>query len=424
MILRRIRSSPAARKIAFNTLMLSILSFSGYFLALVTLPYQARIFGPELFGQVSFAMAFGLYFLLFIDFGFTISATEQVSRHRNDKNELSGILSAVSWSKLYLAGISALVIILLCLLVEPFKSNVVLYLLFYLSYTFMAFIPDYMYRGMENMKAMTLRTVIIRVISVMLIFVFLKEPDDYLVVPLLLMLGNLTALLFVIWDMHHKGITIAWLPFGNIKATIKHSSMFFYSRVATNVFTTTNTFILGLVFGPATAVVGYFTSADKLTSAAKFSISPLIDSIYPHMISNKDFNLIKKILIFSMPIIISSSIFVYLFAYDISAFIFGAEFRPAGEYLRLLIPIAVIAFPSMLFGYPVLSPWGLSKYANTSSIFGSIIHVIQIGALFITGNLSVVSICVATIITELTILIFRLTVAWRYRNIIVQRPAD
>ncbi len=407
----------SAKRLMLNTSMLYLLTFSGYFLGLVTLPYQARVLGPEIFGMVSFAMAFGLYFQLLIDFGFTLSATEQVAKHRHDKNKVSAILSAVTWSKVFLAGVSAIALALLCLFVEPFKQDPLLYILFFSSYVLASFVPDYIYRGMENMKAITVRTVTMRAISVLLIFVFLRDQSDYYVVPILLTLGNLAALVFVAWDMWRKGMVFSRVSFGELKGTLKQSSMFFYSRVATNIYTATNTFVLGIIYGPATHIVGYFTSADKLTSAAKYGMSPLIDSIYPHMVRERNFGLIKKVLLLFMPLIIAGSVIVGIFAYDICALLFGEEFRGAGEYLRLLIPIACLAFPSMLFGFPVLSPMGLSKYANASNIFGAAMQVVQLTILFLSGHLTVVAICIATIITESATLSFRLVVVWRYRHL-------
>lgn len=411
-------NSKSMQKIASNTLMLSILSFSGYFLALVTLPYQSRILGPELFGMVSFAMAFGLYFQLLIDFGFTLSATEQIAKHRHDTHRVSKIVSTVTWNKLLLAGISLIALAILCISLDPFKLDPLLYLLFALGYIFIALTPDYLYRGMENMKAIAIRTVTIRAASIALIFVFLKTPSDYYVVPALLALGNLATLLYTLWDVRRKEVRFVRISFKEFKDTLKQSSLFFYSRIATNIYSASNTFVLGLIYGPASHAVGYFTSADKLTSAAKFSLSPLIDSLYPHMVRNKDFRLIKRVLLLFIPVIALVSAIVWLYAYDICVLIFGEDFRGAGEYLRWLIPTALIAFPSMVLGYPTLSPMGLAKFANFSVVAGSILQIIQLVTLFAMGALSVVTVCIATIFTEVLVLSMRGAVVLKNKHLL------
>lgn len=400
-------SSEKARKLASNTLMLSILSFSGYFLALVTLPYQSRILGPELFGMVSFAMAFGIYFQLVIDFGFTLSATEQVAKHLHDKDRVSKIVSAVTWNKVFIALLSLCALLLLCVWVKPFNQDPLLYFFFAMSYIFIALIPDYLYRGMENMKAITVRTVAIRAVSIGLIFIFLRGPSDYYAVPVSMMLGNMAAFGYTLWDIHRKEIRLTRVSFREFSDTLKQSSLFFYSRIATNIYSASNTFVLGLVYSPASHAVGFFTSADKLTSAAKFSLTPLVDSLYPHMVKNKDFRLVKKILLVFVPIITVICTIVWIFAYDICAIIFGPDFRGAGEYLRWLLLTAVVAFPSMVLGYPTLSPMGLARFANLSVIGASVVHITQLLLLFATGRLTVVTVCIATIITESIALLLR-----------------
>lgn len=422
---RKLYNSSKLKKLALNTLMLYILTFSGYFLSLITLPYQARILGPELFGMVSFAMAFGIYFQLLIDFGFTLSATEEIAKYRHDKDRISKIVSAVTWNKLLLAIISLIALAILCVSLDPFKQNPLLYLLFALSYILIALTPDYLYRGMENMKAIAIRMVIIRAASIALIFVFLKTPNDYYAVPILLALGNAAALLYTLWDVRKKEIYFMKVSFKEFKDTLKQSSLFFYSRIATNIYSASNTFVLGLVYGPASHAVGYFTSADKLTSAAKFSLSPLTDSLYPHMVRNKDFHLIKKVLFIFIPIITLVSTVVWFYAYDIATLIFGGNFREAGEYLRWLIPTALIAFPSMVLGYPTLSPMGLAKFANLSVIAGSILQVLQLMVLFAMGMLSVVTVCIATIFTEALVLSVRTVVVLKNKHLLKdtsQRP--
>ena len=66
-----------------NTVMLTILQLSTYLLALITIPYQTRVLGPEVYGVLGVATAVMVYFNLIIDFGFLLSATSSVSANRS-----------------------------------------------------------------------------------------------------------------------------------------------------------------------------------------------------------------------------------------------------------------------------------------------------------------------------------------------------
>ena len=79
-----------------NTAMLYILQFSTYFLGLMVTPYETRVLGDEIFGYLGASTAIMVYFQLIIDFGFLLSATEEVSRCRTDQNALCRIFTSVT----------------------------------------------------------------------------------------------------------------------------------------------------------------------------------------------------------------------------------------------------------------------------------------------------------------------------------------
>ena len=82
-----------------NTLMLELLQVSTYVLALVAVPYETRVLGPEMYGVLGAATAIMVYFQLVVDFGFLLSATEAVASHREDRDYLRRLLTSppISW---------------------------------------------------------------------------------------------------------------------------------------------------------------------------------------------------------------------------------------------------------------------------------------------------------------------------------------
>ena len=87
------------------------------------------------------------------------------------------------------------------------------------------------------------------------------------------------------------------------KAGAFYSCFFFYSRIASAVFTATNTFILGMIYGSGAAIVGLYSTAEKVVTMAKQAITPVTDSLYTYMVRNRNFKLIKKLLIIGMPVL-------------------------------------------------------------------------------------------------------------------------
>lgn len=413
------KSENKVKGLFVNTFMLYLLTFSNYFFNFITVPYQTRIFGAEIYGNLGFATSVMTYFQLIFDFGFLLSATEEVARKRNDKKELSKIVEKVFICKAGLIFVSGIVLFILCTSVGRFKNDWLLFLLYFISTAIYAFIPDFLYRGLEQMKAITIRSVAIKFFFTVMIFVLLRDRSQYYLVPILNILGNLGAIFGVMLHLYKKvGIRPVKISASEVWQAFKQSSTFFYSRIASTIYTTTNTFILGILYGQSSAVVGYYSSADKLITTGKQAISPVTDSLYPYMVRNRDFKLVKKILMIGMPIMTAGCVFVAIMSDWICGFLFGAEFIDAGIYLRLLAPVVWCAFPAMLFGFPVLSPMGLAKWANISNVFGAIVQIVLLVSCYFSGNLSAVTVCICTCITEFFTLIFRVTVVIKNKSLL------
>ncbi len=78
--------------------------------------------------------------------------------------------------------------------------------------------------------------------------------------------------------------------------SLKRSSTFFYSRIATTAYSALNTVILDMISASG-ATVGYYSSADRLITTGRSALSPISDSLYPYMVKNRDFKLVRKILL-------------------------------------------------------------------------------------------------------------------------------
>ena len=287
-----------------NTVMLYILQFSSSILSLAAVPYETRILGPAIYGYLGAATAVMVYFQLVIDFGFLLSATEEVSRRRDDPEALNRIFTGVTICKVFLSLASALVLVILCRVIPAWQEKRTLFLLTFLSTALTSMIPDYLYRGLEKMTAITVRTVLIRLFFTVAIFLFLKSPEDLLVVPILNIIGNFFALLGAFWHLHRRmGIRFTKVTGKDVGALFRRASTFFYSRIATTAYTAFNTVLLDILTAGG-AATGLYTSADKLITTGKNALSPVSDSLYPYMVKNRDFKLVKKVLTIAMPIII------------------------------------------------------------------------------------------------------------------------
>lgn len=404
-----------------NTIMLYILQFSTLAMGLVTQGYQQRVLGMERIGILGAANYLTNFFQIFIDFGFILSATAKVSRFREDKRTLSKILSQVVAAKCLFMALSVLV---LCVFVFPTmkdRGELLVHAFYMLSVGMAALLPDFMYRGLEQMSAVTVRAVAIKIFATVMIFVFIKEPGDYYMVPLFTALGNGGALVFVYWHLYRRvGVRFCRVGAREVWGEIKESSQFFASKAASAVNSNLNGILLKQITGSASA--GMYTNADRVISVARNGMSPIADSLYPHMMKHKNFSIVKKALLFIYPVILAGCAVVFIFAEPILVLWLGPEGKDVVSPLRLLIPVAVFCFPNYVLGYPTLGAMGLAKYANISVAFGTGVYLIGAGLAYFVVGINWVSLCLMSSLTEFAILAFRVAVIVKNRGLLKAPP--
>jgi polysaccharide transporter, PST family len=229
-------------------------------------------------------------------------------------------------------------------------------------------------------------------------------------VPISFLMGCIVALIVSIIDIKLRcKIKLSKPQFASIKSLFKSSIPFFISRFASTFYQALDVIILGKIYGSA-PVVGYYTSCDKGITLSKMASSPIADSLYPHMLKNKNFRLVKKLLLVLMPIITVGVLVIGIYAEPLCVFVFGKEYAKAGNVLRLLLPIAWVILPTYIIAFPVMSPLGLVKYANRSNVIGMIIQLSGLVLLKILGYLNIYTICGLTSLTEVSVFVYRLLV--------------
>ena len=410
-----------------NTVMLYILQFSNMALGMLTQGYKMRVLGVELVGLLGAAQYTANFFLIFLDFGFLLSATAKISARRENKQELSRILSCVVAAKVIFTLISAVVLTVFIVPKLTGTGEVLAYYFFLLSCVAATMLPDYMYRGLEQMSAITIRAVAIKFVATALTFVLVQRPEDFYLCPLCTAIGNLGALAFVYWHLHSRvGVGFTRVSLREVWVEIKDSSQFLLSRMAASINSNLNGLLLkhampdaGLsIYTNPDMATGLYTSADTVIQAARNGMSPISDSLYPHMMKHRNFSIVKKAMLFIYPVILLGCAFVFAFAEPLLTLWLGPEGRDVVLPLRLMIPVAVFCFPNYVLGYPTLGAMGLTKYANISTGFGTVIYLIGAWVCYKTVGISLPALCILSSVTELSILLFRLAVIIKNRRLL------
>ena len=139
-------------RVLHNVTSLSWLQLVTYLFPIIILPYLFRVIGPEKFGLISFAQAFVQYFMILTDYGFSVSATKEISLCLEDKVKVCNVISAVMTIKTILAFFSLLVMGMVVYFVPRFKDDWMVYALSFGVVVGNSLFPAWFFQGSENMK--------------------------------------------------------------------------------------------------------------------------------------------------------------------------------------------------------------------------------------------------------------------------------
>ncbi|MGQ9534161.1 MAG: oligosaccharide flippase family protein, partial [bacterium] len=118
--------SPTRKRLFENFTMLMVLQGMNYLFPLITLPYLVRILGAERYGLIAFAQALIGYFIMVTDYGFNLSATREISIHRDDKQKISEIFSSVMTVK-FMLMLMCFFILTAMIQIDKFKKDWLVY---------------------------------------------------------------------------------------------------------------------------------------------------------------------------------------------------------------------------------------------------------------------------------------------------------
>jgi PST family polysaccharide transporter len=398
--------SDGKKRLLGNFFSLSVLQGANYILPLITLPYLVRVLGVEKFGLIAFAQAFIQYFVILTDYGFNLSATREISIHRENKEKVSEIFISVLTIKFALMILS---LILLCAVVfsfSKFKSDWQIYFLAFGMVVGQVLYPVWFFQGMERMKYIAFLNIASKLLFTILIFIVIRKISDYIYVPLINSCGFILA-----------GILGQWLAFRNfgirlhlpsvkcLWVYLKDSTQFFLSRASVSIYTSSNAFFLGLFTN--NAVVGYYSAAEKLYVVFRSVYQPLTNAIYPYMAKYRNISLYRKIFKYSLLLNSVSCILLFVFSRQLVTLLFGNDFQESVIVLRIFSAALFVVVPSILLGYPFLAALGFARYANGSVIAGSLFHL---GALAIVSPFYINAWRVAALVvmTESIVLLSRI----------------
>ncbi|GKW39309.1 flippase [Pectobacterium carotovorum] len=384
--------------------LLCIVQLSNYLFPLLTFPYLSRVLGPDGFGQVSLAQSIVIYFTLFIDFGFNLSATRQISIACSEKKEglIDEIYSSVTLAKLFLFLVSCFLCFLLTIFFEQFKDIKTLIYTGMLSLLGSVFFPIWLFQGVQKMLGIVVVTTFSKIISLALIFLIVKKEGDVNEAMISFSLGMLlSSLISIVYIRKNKMAKFSYPGMEKIYFYVKDSFPLFLSFFFSSVYTTMNTFILS--FFSSMYNIGIYSAADKIKSVSQSAISPFQQAVFPKLSSHISDKLtyIRYLKIYGGVLFligVSISLFLAFLSKPIIHFLLGGKFDDSYSILLYMSPLPMIITLAIIFGQWGLVNIGKSSVLSKIYMFGGVVHLTYV--FFMINQWGVYGAVFSTLITE------------------------
>lgn len=409
-----IAKNKEAKTLVGNFMWLSILKVIGYIFPLITLPYLSRVIGVDGFGEIAFALSVIVLIETFTDFGFNYTATRDVARNREDISSVSNIFSNVFWAKLVLMMLGFMVLCVLILFVPQFYDNRVILLLTFLYVPGHILFPEWLFQAFERMKYVTILNIISKAIFTVLVFVVIKEKDDYILQPLLTAVGyaisGCIAMYYVIGKL---GIKILKPHLGDILRTIRGSFNMFITLILPNLYTQLPLSFLRVSYGEQ--AVGFYSSGERFYAIINQLFTVLSRVFYPFLSRRLDRHRVY-VLISGVGSLLSSCILYFGASLFVELF-YTPEFNQAIIVIKILAISPIAYFFLNTYGVNYLVLIGKEHvYKNTTIIF-SILGLMM--AIFAINKYSYIGFTIALVLTRFFngLTVFILSRRYKHNNI-------
>ncbi len=386
-----------------NFLSLSVVQFANYLAPLITLPYLFRVLGPSRYGLIELARAVSVYFLMLTDYGFSLSATREISVHREDPQRVSEVFSAVLLLKFSLTLLSFLMLSLIVFGVPHLSPDWRVYYLAFGHVVGMWLLPIWLFQGFERMKPIAVLNLAAKLLVIVCIFVFIRESDDYLYVPLLQSAGAVViGLAGLVLALRAFPVRLYVPSLDVLTRELRNGWHLFIAKMATSLYTTSNIVILGLFTD--SSFVAYYAAPDKIVRAVQGLQIPLSQAIFPHIgrlalqsrQAAMSFALKVARIVSVVTLLMSAGLFIG--APVIARVVLGEESGAGVPVIRILALLPFIVSLSNIFGVQIMVNLGLQKVLTRILIAAGVLNIII--ALLLVIPMRHIGMAVAALVTE------------------------
>ena len=396
------RNPDVKRNFVYN----GILTLSNYIFPLIVYPYVSRVLGVSNIGICNFVDSIVHWFILFSMMGMTILGNREMAAIGDDRERRSKAFSELMSLNLVTTMIAALGLLTAIFTVPKlFAYRSLLYVgVLKLFANFLCI--DWYFRGTEDFRYITGRTIFVKILYVGAVFLFVRKAGDY---PLYYLLTVLMLAANAVINLFYARRSVSFVRKGLQPGRyLKPFLMLGMYMLLTALYVTLNVTWLGFVTNDEQ--VGYYTTASKLYSIVIAFFSAFTGVMLPRMsslVSEKRIDDFRSMIdrtfdllfMFAVPLVVYAS----LCAPEIVRIFAGAGYEGAYVPARIMMPLILVVGLEQVYVIQILMPNKRDRSIFVNSCVGATVGVLL--NVLLVSRLQAVGSAIVWITSEAAVLV-------------------
>lgn len=382
---------------------------------MVTAMYVGRVLLPDGVGKVNYALNILSYFTVFASLGIPTYGAREIARVQKEQGDRSKLFNELFILNFLSTFLCVILYFFMVFNIVSFQKELFLFLSISIQLVLNFCNIDWFYQGMEEYAYITIRSTIIKIISLVLIFFFVKDQTDYVLyafINCLAVTGN-----YIFNTCHLRGKVVLILKGLDLKRHVRPVLILLLTMLASDLYNQIDITMMGSL--STSKEIGYYSYAIKIVRiintipyAIVATTLPRLSQYYSENKTREFKQLVSKSINIVGLLVFPCAIGVIFLAEYIIEVLFGNMFFSSVHMLRILIPIIVVVPFSYMCGSIILTATNKEKYLLIATICGGLTNVIL--NMFMIPKYGGVGAGIASVLAEIIVFLVHIFFAWKY----------
>lgn len=368
------------KSIGVNAILNGLRSVLNILFPIITFPYVSRVLLVKGIGIYNFSSSIVSYFSLIAGLGIGTYAIREGAKLRDNQGKISQFASQVFTINMCSTGLAYLLLFVCLLIFSKLHNYLSCILILSLSMFFGTIGTEWIYQIYEDYSYITIRSIIFQILSLILLFIFVRGPQDYLKYAVISVFSAVGSnVLNFIHARQYCRIRLVW--HFNWKVHLGPIIILFFASIASMIYVNSDITLLGLM--KDNYVVGIYSVSSKVYQIVKTLISAVLIVTVPRLAMlfgkqelNEYKNILSKLSNILVLLALPSSVGLFMLAREVVLIISGPKYLRSVNSLQILCFAYIFSILAWIMSDCVLIPAKREKYVLRSMSASAVLNIV------------------------------------------------